>query len=919
MALVTETLPGMPGGLNLALPAQELDDTEGRYIQDGLLDRPGVVRSRGPVQAAAGVARAANKGSGLLVCADPVGTGKFAVLHGTASNGYVGLLNAARTSMSDVAWPHPLPTSPPASPYRIVDSKPGAQGGAWVGVSDRFEATSPSQGLAFWFGGHHPDYSTGTISFTGGGTNVSGTGTAFLNNASPGMFVFATVQNTAVAPSPNYFGAGVQTLVGVVKSVNSDTSLTLVSAAPYASSGTAWTEASPTAKSYTLKSLRGFAPRVAKGLVTCSATSKTVTGGATKWVQQGLPTVAESSRSSNYWNLYRLSDGTWIGRVDKVNSDTSLELIANAAVSLVDEPYLALRGDSDWSIPITTAAGKVGWLNAVYSERQCYANVGVDVAGSARVWFSDPADQEAVDLSTYNGDFIDVPSTVSVVEPIRALLPTYNSLLVFKETETYAVYGNTPTSFQVRKLEDDGVFHPMAVQPFSGGAIWPGRNGIYVYDGVSVRNITSDKLGQYWKDLVRTINFDTYRCWSMVSRGHYFLYLEAATPSVVPRKGNVAQPVPRMTISVNLTTSAISFHTGVGIRGSAILPQTSAREAWFLVNGADTARADTAEGKSATGATTKNLESNRMYAVSVTPAKSGFADSVKVYLDGNGTGSGTADVGAAVYSDLAGEPNTLLSYSEALSVADSAAGAVLTLPLLKPVRTTAGERVWVALRTGTNGDNLTARHDTVASKSRTVPASLLAGPPSAWDTAGDTTGSDDLTLYLATDFDRAVVADAEMLFSQEGLDSTIADGGLPTTNGPGPDMYIETKKFDIGDGLRLKRFKEFAVWYLAQGGGVKMDAVLGLNEVGTTLTTVFPASTYNWDQLGTLFPSWDAVSAEFSTWDDIVSAVFLPKRARFSKKSQFFSLRLYRETEYVSRLQFGPFLLGFKQLRPGRV
>jgi hypothetical protein len=147
----------------------------------------------------------------------------------------------------------------------------------------------------------------------------------------------------------------------------------------------------------------------------------------------------------------------------------------------------------------------------------------------------------------------------------------------------------------------------------------------------------------------------------------------------------------------------------------------------------------------------------------------------------------------------------------------------------------------------------------------------------------------------------------------------VADAGAPLTNDPGPDIYLETKKFDIGDGLRLKRFKQFAVWYLAQGGGIKMDAVLGLNEVGTTLTTVLPASVLNWSQLGNLFTSWDDLAEEYATWDDIVQAVFLPKRARFSKKSQYFSMRLYREADLVTRAQFGPFSLGYKVLRPGRV
>lgn len=919
MALITETLPGAPGGMNLARPAQELDDTEARYIQDGLVDLPGVVRSRGPVEAASGVARAANKGSALLVCADPRGTGKFAVLHGTASTGFIGLLSPDRTTMTDVAWPHELPSNAPSQPHRIVDSKPGAQGGAWIGVSDQYEALNPEQSLAFWFGGHQADYSTGTMAFTGGGVTITGTGTSWLANVSPGMFVFARVENTAVAPSPNYFGVGVQTLIGVVKSVNSDTSITLMSPAPYATSGSAWTEASPTAKAYTIKSIRGFAPRVAKGLITCSTTSKTVTGGNTKWIQQGLPTVAEASRSSNYWNIYRLSDGNWVGRVDKVNSDTSLELIANAAVSLVDEPYIALRGDSNWDILLSNTTNKVGWLNAVYSERQFFANLGGDVAGTARVWFSDPADHEAVDLATYNGDFIDIPSTVSVVEPIRALLPTYNSLMVFKETETYAIYGNTPTSFQVRKLEDDGVFHPMAVQPFSGGAIWPGRNGIYVYDGVNVRNATSDKLGQWWKDMVRSIDFNTYRCWSMMSRNHYFLFLEQATPSIVPRKGNVAQPVTSMTLVMNMTTNAITLLTGTNLRGTAILPQASAREAWFLINGADTVRPDTTQGKTAVGGTTKNLAADTLYAVHVTASQTGYAKQLAWRLDGLGSGSGAIQVRLALYADNAGEPGALLANTEDVTIADGAAASVVQSSLDFPIRVVNGTKYWVVLHTSANGANLRGFHDTVANKARVIADTFSDGLPATWNAAGDTNSDDDFTAYFLMDFDRAVICDAESLFALEGLDTAIADGGAPVTNWPGPDIYFETKKFDVGDGLRLKRFKQFAVWYLAQGGGIRLDSVTGLNEVGTTLTTVLPNSVYNWNQLGNLFASWDALEDEFATWDDIVQAVFLPKRARFSKKSQFFSMRLYRADKKVTRAQFGPFSLGFKQLRPGRV
>lgn len=754
MTLLTETLPGAPGGMNLALPAQELDDTEARYIQDGLVDKPGILRSRGPVTPIAGFPTTTYRGTGLAVTVNPQGTPQYAALCGDATHGLFQMLNSTQTAFSDYTWPFVLPSDPyssAAGAYSLMDCKPSIAGGAWVGTSDGYDASSTKQASAFWFGGTKPDYSTGTIKYSGGSFTVQGSGTAFTANVVPGMFVFSGPQSTATAPSPNYFGAGVKTLIGVVRSVDSDTQLTLQNPSPYDSSGTAWGAAigTLTGQTYNITSLRGFQPRIVKGLITTSTTSTTVTGGNTKWISQGLPTVAEGSRSSNYWNLYRQSDGTWIGRISQAVSETSLTLIANAAIAVVDTPYVAIRGDGDWGLNIQSSTSKVGWLNAVFAERQWYANVGTSVEKTSRVWFSDPNDMEGVDLSTYDGDFVDIPSTVSASEPIRAIQPTYNSLLLFKETETYALSGTGPTSFSVRKLEDDGVLNTAGVVPYGGGAIWPGRNGVYFYDGVNTQNITQQKLGDVYKNTIRQITHSRYRCWGMVARNHYMLFLENVAPPLVPRKGTTAQSVSQWTIVINMVTGAVTLFTNVGIRGAIIVPKTTSRQAWFLVNDA------------------------------------------------------------------------------------------------------------------TKGN----------------------------------------------------ICDAETLFDVEGLD-TLTSQNSPTT---GPDIFFESKKFDIGDGLRLKRFKRFSVWYLSQSAGIKMDTVLGLNNVGTTLSSTFPASVYTWDQLAVLFPNWDTLAAQFATWDDVVAANFQPRQARFSKKSQYFSVRLYRENSTGTRVQFGPFQLAFKTQRPGRI
>jgi hypothetical protein len=135
----------------------------------------------------------------------------------------------------------------------------------------------------------------------------------------------------------------------------------------------------------------------------------------------------------------------------------------------------------------------------------------------------------------------------------------------------------------------------------------------------------------------------------------------------------------------------------------------------------------------------------------------------------------------------------------------------------------------------------------------------------------------------------------------------------------GPDWFFESKKFDAGAALRLKRIKQLAIHFLSQGDGIAVDTVLGLNNIGTTLTAYFPASVFTWDTLRTSVPTWVALKNQFSTWNSIVSAVFIPKRVRFLKRSQHFSFRLYARSTSVTRARIGPYEIGYKLMRPGRV
>lgn len=785
MTLTTETFDGMPGGMNLALPPQELDDTEARYLQDVLVDQPGLTRRRGPVVGVSGIAALTRKGTDLVAALNPQGSARFAVLTGDNSNGYFTAYDATLASIVDLAWPHALPTNPGGGlSYRQTSVRPALRGGAWVGVSSSYDANSPNQALALWFGGTKANF-TGTISVARGSATVTGTG--FTAGVDPGMFVFADTDDPYT-----------QAYVGTVKSVDSNTSLTLVAVAPYAA----------TSKTATIQSLRGFAPKVAKGRLTTDTASTTVTGGATKFRSQkvdtgttltgtttnasaiitglssttgltkGMPvtgtgigtgarvqsidsgtqvtltvnSTASASVSITFkvpWDIYRASDGTWVGTVLSVQSEIGLTLLTNAAIAMADEAYIAVRADANFSLVTTGSTAKPGWITMNYADRQWFFNNGADYAKTARGWFSDTADPEIVDMSDFDGDWLDLVSTSNVNEPVRGAQAAYNGGLVMKETETFIITGSSPTSFGVKKLEDDGAISGGSIQAYAGGVIWAGREGIHFYDGIQAQNLTAAKLGDYYRNTMRTFDPTKYRMWSMVDRDHYKLFIESVQPTVAVVKGNVSTTPTKYTISINMVTRAITTHVNLDIRGAVSIPGSAGRSMWYLVN----------------------------------------------------------------------------------------------------------------------------------------------------------------------DSSKAIICDGEALFNQEGPDSIICDGSAAA----GPDYYIESKKYDAGDGLRLKRFKQLEVWYLAQGDSMKVDVVLGLNNIGQTLTGNFPVSGFTWDTLRGSISTWDALKAQFATWSAVVQSLFVPKRVRFQKKNQYFAFRLYQNSAAVTRMQIGPFQLGYKLQRPGRL
>lgn len=724
--LLTETFEGVPGGMNLALPPQELDDTEARYLQDILLDYPGLSRRRGPL-VAAGTVSFPDKVTDLFYTYDPQGTVRLGALSGDNTKGNLEAIQADFSAKNQIPWDQNLPANPPSQPYTHTWINPGLKGGLFIGTSSKYDSSTMGQCLAIWRGGTKTNYTTGTITVARGSTSVTLSGGDFSANVVPGMFLFANTDDPYT-----------DTYIGTVLVVVSSTQLTLEAASPHPI----------TARSYTLRSLRGPSARVTTGRITCGTASAIVTGGQTKFLDQGL--------NSGTWQIYKASDLSFVGKVSSVTSNISVTLTANAAQAMANDSFIALKVDTyanEYLLNTLTNPRKPGFVTSVFAQRQWYANNGSALNKTSRVWFSDTNDPEALDLSPFDGNFMDIGSTQGALQPIQALQAAYNALLIFKESETYGVFGTSPTNFQVRKLADDGVVHGGSVRAWGGGVIWAGREGINFFDGVNVTNLTQPKLGDYWKNSVRTFDPSKYRMWSTVFRDHYILHIYNITPTVKIVKGNSPQNISRLTVVINMNTRAFTMFTNFAFTGHVQLPAANGAGAYFMVNGT--------------------------------------------------------------------------------------VGVV----------------------------------------------------------------------------NKAYVVDANNVWDTEGVDTITCDGE-PTT---GPDLYMESKKFNAGDSLRKKLFKQLAIFYISQGGNLRVDTVIGLNDIGKTSTTVFGPTIYTWAQLGTLFSSWAGLGQNFGSWSQLVEAIFKPKRVKFLKRSQHMAFRIWQEDNTLQRVRLGPFQIGYKLQRPGRV
>ena len=557
--LIVQTFEGTVSGMNQANPPFTIDPKQtSRILQDILLDKPGLIRRRGPVQKLTGSPTIAYKATGIAATIDRNGAYKLAVLAGNGTNAYLHLLNSSFTSVSTA---YPWFGGFTDSPRYDVDSSACFSGGTLIGTSSTTRAVpSAVQALAYWKGSTKPNY-TVTQACTSGATGDASisfaTGATCTTNVEVGMFLFT---------SSGY-------LVGVVSQVNSDTSVTLEEGALFGPVGLT---------NCVFQPIRGLNPRVSTGLLSCSTSSMNVTGSNTLFRTQYL--------GIGSWDMYRSSDMKYIGTVNTVVSDLVLSLTANATVSMNNEPYIAVQRDGSYSLDCvngypTHPIRKLGFLTTTYAGRQWYANRALQSTAQdypANVWFSDVTDFESVNVNK-GGDWFHVHSTGGPNTPIIKIMGMVNGLAIFKENELWVIKGTDKSSFSLQKVADLSVLDTDSVVAYNGGCVFTAKEGIFSFDGLKLTPLTA-QLGDNYHQAVLSWTAPTDQAHAFIARDHYFVHLTNYKDPLGVTKGSTTTNFTSRTLCVNLLTGAITYMTNLQIWGSVQMPIGTGLPPLYLVN-----------------------------------------------------------------------------------------------------------------------------------------------------------------------------------------------------------------------------------------------------------------------------------------------------------------------------------------------
>ena len=946
---------GAPKGLNQSAPGTFILDEYVRWGQDVLFDRAGYIRRRAPFivhslfqdtdppsvfQPNVNNERVVS----VISTKNPFGkniTG-IVVSNNTTSRilfydeDFISTV-VGGTIVSSAALDANIPDN------AIFDVTQASTGGLWLGLLESYDAGSSSNEYFqyYWYGGYgqeHTHDTTCTLGITG-----SGDPSTFTDTITPTTGLFDTTKLTAgmfvyrVSGGSSYY-------LGMIKSASSG-SLTLdkdiIRTGGYQTDADSYN----TAQTIRFTNVRPYIHNHGRGLIT-KPSGGAVTSGSVGSDGEGHFNSANISS----WALYRANDGEWLGDVASIQNNAALTLSTThlTATTMNADEYVAREYVP---IPATKisdgdADNVAGVFTATYAGYQWFANGGTKATAN-RVVFSAYHDAESEDLSLNAADSIVIPNNGQ----IRGMATSNSGLLVFLDDHTYIIRGNYRANFTLSELYPAGCLSAMSIVEYGGGVFWVGKEGIFYYDGATVRNLVKDNLGVYYTDSIKTFDSTNKRIYGFFHKDYLFLSFTSFDSAYNPSR---YEPVYADGIS---TTEAISNFAAISDNPDGpdwdpdftvddFLPENNVPIYWKHISMYESVGADAngimpywSEGTSyPTAVVTSGSTTVTGLTGMVSPGDVG-----KFVTSGNGVSTSTIPANT-----------TISSVTNATTIVMSAAATGSSSGIQKTIA--AGTYLW-----GSSGNqyvwgpiNLTegvvfaiylpTNALSVISNFNFKGAIGLDTPTGLKTLIGVNTISGANTLPKLVDVDS--------ILSTTNTHSTNQDEELIENVGKsvsmyikGPDFYIQTKNYTFGDPIIRKWFRQLFLDLYLVDGSVRMDLVdnedndrIDIQKKRHNNWETFVEALYTWDELGTIIlprrlspnrSTWGNVEDLSSSWYNLADAEFTRRKKRMSWRYPTLGFRLYQMNDFrpsnatssqrPHTVMLDSWTIGFKPMRKSRV
>lgn len=933
---------GAVDGVNQAAPGAFIPDTFVRWAQDVLFDRAGYMRRRAPfelfklynndtppIESQPSVAN--ERIIGVFSTINPIGERIIGLTVTTGGSSRVLFYNK-NFRESNSATLDLVPRD------AIFDCKQTSTGGMWLSFLESYAAGEGANEYFqyYWFGGCGVEQTIASTSFGYTSTSPSKhstytniiTGTFDVTTITPGMFVYVEY-------------GGEDHYVGTVKSV-SETALELEKdIIRFAYSVDISSSTYRTNLTIKLRNVRPYIHTHGRGLITRANASTTVVSGTVGTEGEGH---FKSAGLGANWAIYRASNGEWIGDIDSVADNAALTLdsdqnsIAATTVMQADE-YIARKYTSVPSAIISSndPGDVAGIFNATYAGYQWYGNAG-DTATRNRVVFSAYHDAEAVDLSSDAADSIIIPGTTEM----RGMASSTSGLLVFLSDKTYIIRGNYRANFSLEELYPQGCLSSMSIVEYGGGVFWASKLGILYYDGASVRNLTESNLGVYYTDSIKSFSSDSDRVYGFLHKDYLFMHYTSFE--------SVYNPVryePIYAEGIN-TTPAIAdypnYEWDPDFSVDDFDPANNVPIYWDYIQlykatgTGTTGRAIKWGERFNTAATTNGSKTlTNLTNAGGASINSNFVG-MSVYGAGIPANATIETVNAVAHTATMSIAATATSGSTPLLIVDSLWGdeANTNQIVWGPVRQTEGITFAIYIPTGalsvlSNFDFRGAiKLDAVDGLRALMGANII-------DSNGDV-------------FARLIDADSILHTHMEHMDAQdealIENSGKDIVNYiKGPDFYIQTKHFTVGDPILRKWFRQLFLNLYLIDGSLRLDLVdsedkdrIDIQKKKHRNWELFEESLYSWREMENIIlprelspnrSSWHNVENLSQTWYDLADSEFERRKKKISWRYPTLGFRLYQMNNYRPKnaqtsqrphtVMIDAWNIGFKPMRQSRI